>query len=147
MNRTIHANKIISMINGNFDRYQTHELAMIIWPSIQAFVAEKMLDSINTFREENGEGNTEEGIVRVWQAASEGRGLTLLVEKDFRIPGFIEKKFDDQLYLKPTRQTNTILTNAVGEVIDMVLSQNGEVLITENGMLSDHQNIALITRY
>ena len=147
MNRTTHANKIISIINGNYDRFQTHELATIIWPSIQAFVAEKMLDAISTFQEENGEGKTEEGMVRVWQAALEGRGLTLLVEKDYKITGFIERKYNDQFYLKPTRQTNTVLTNAVGEVIDMVLSHDGEIVVTENGMLTDHQNIALITRY
>ena len=147
MNRTTHASKIISVINGNYDRYQTHEMANIVWPSIQAFVAEKMLDAINAFREENGEGNTEEGIVSVWQAASEGRGLTLLVEKDYRIAGYIEQKFDDQLHLKPTSQTNKVLPNAVNEVIEMVLNHNGNIVITENGMLKDHQNIAVITRY
>jgi hypothetical protein len=147
LNRTSHGRKVITVINGNYDSYGITELSAIAWPAIEAFVAEKMIDEVSEFKENKGEGMAEEGILAAWDAVVEGRGLTLLLEKDYHIQGFLEKQYSYGLYLKPPKAPHIVLKDAVNELINRMLEKNGKVIFVENGMLRDHQHIALITRY
>ena len=147
LNRTSHAEKVITVINGNYNSYSIAEISTIAWPAIEAFVAEKMIDEISEFKENIGEGMAEEGIMSVWDAVGEGRGLTLLLEKDYSIQGFLEKQYSYGLYLKPPKLPYIVLKDAVSELINRMLEKNGKIIFVENGMLRNHQHIALITRY
>lgn len=147
LNRTTHAEKIVTVINGNYNSYRLTELSAMAWPAIEAFVAEKMIDGISEFKENIGEGMAEEGIIPVWNAVAEGKGLTLLLEKDYQVQGFLEKKYSYSLYLKPPKDSYTILKDAVGQLIKRMLEKNGKIIFVENGMLRNHQQIALISRY
>ena len=87
------------------------------------------------------------GIQEVWQAAKEGRAFKLLVEKDFRKPGFVAKDAYKLFFLRPPQNSHKILADAVDDIIEMVLEKNGQVFFTDNDALKDYQRIALITRY
>ena len=101
---------------------------------------------IKEFTEKIGEHLGISGIQEVWEATKEGKAFKLLVEKDFRSPGFAEKEAY-HLYLRPPQKPHRVLADAVDDIIEMVLEKNGHVFFTDNGMLKDYQRIALITRY
>lgn len=147
LNRTNHGEKIITVINGNYEWVNTTEVAAMAWPAIQAFIAEKMIDEISDFKEKTGEGLAEEGVLPVWDAIAEGRGLKLLLEKDYHVQGFLEKQYSYQLYLQPPKEPHIILKDAISELIERMLDKDGKIIFVENGMLRKHQSIALITRY
>ena len=86
------------------------------------------------------------GIQNVWQATKDGKAFKLLVEKDFRKSGFIT---DDgyQFHERPTGKPYKIVTDAVDDIMEMVLEMGGQVYFTDNNLLKDYQQIALITRY
>ena len=77
----------------------------------------------------------------------EGRGLKLLVEKDFSIPAYVKNTNDYELYLRPPKEPHKALPNVVNNLIETVLDKNGEVFLVENDILKDYGRIALITRY
>ena len=147
LNRTTHAEKVIAVLNGNYEWENISDAVAMTWPAIQSFIEEKMLDSISDFKEKVGEGMAEEGVIAAWDAIAEGRGLTLLVEKDYHLPAFLEKHYGYQLYLHPPKEPYTNLNDAVGELIERMVEKKGKVIFVENGMLINHQRIALITRY
>ena len=147
LNRTTHAEKVIAVLNGNYEWENISDAVAMTWPAIQSFIEEKMLDSISDFKEKVGEGMAEEGVLAAWDAIAEGRGLTLLVEKDYHLPAFLEKHYGYQLYLHPPKEPYTNLNDAVGELIERMVEKKGKVIFVENGMLINHQRIALITRY
>jgi hypothetical protein len=54
---------------------------------------------------------------------------------------------DNQLYLDAPAVLHHIVTDAVDDLIEMVLEKNGRVTFVDNDMLKDYNRIALITRY
>jgi peptide subunit release factor 1 (eRF1) len=101
---------------------------------------------VKEFIEKIGEHHAVNGIQEVWKAAKEGRGLKLLVEKDYRKPGFLNND-ETHLFLTPPKTIHRIVADAVDDIIEMVWEKNGQVVFTENDLLKDYQRIALITRY
>ena len=102
---------------------------------------------IADYKEKIGAGLGVEGIEEVWQAARQGRGALLLVEKDYKKTGFIAKEDDTVLHLVPPHTAHEILPDAIEKTIALVLQKNGKIIFTENDALADCQRIALITRY
>jgi hypothetical protein len=49
--------------------------------------------------------------------------------------------------LSPPAEVHEILDDAVERVIKTVLEKDGEVIITENGVLDKFEKIALLLRY
>ncbi|MBZ5858070.1 baeRF3 domain-containing protein [Flavihumibacter profundi] len=141
-----HRQHIIKKIHGNYAHSNPKQIADIVWPEMLAHFEQKRNDLIKDFVEKLGTHLGTSGIQDVWQAAKEGKALKLLVEKDYRCPGFTDKE-GYHLYLRPPEKTHNILADAVDDLIEMVLNKNGQVYFTENGSLSDYEKIALITRY
>jgi hypothetical protein len=145
-NISVHKKQIIGEITGSYNHSHPTELANIVWPLMQSHLDNETVELIKEFIEKIGEHRGISGIQEVWQAALEGKGLKLLVEKDFRKPGFVAKDAF-RLFLRPPQNSHKILADAVEDIIEMVLEKNGQVFFTENDALKDYQRIALITRY
>lgn len=86
------------------------------------------------------------GIHQVWTAVKEGRGLKLLVEKDFRCAGFVGNE-GGQLFLKKPELSYHTIPDVVDTLIAMTLQHKGQVVFFDPPMLQEYQSIALITRY
>ncbi|HJW31407.1 MAG TPA: hypothetical protein VJ508_19395, partial [Saprospiraceae bacterium] len=143
---TKHGKRIAGMETGSYGNTGTAQIGMMAWPLMQAFLKRNYAQSIGVFQEKIGVGQGVSGIQSVWNVAHEGRGWRLLMEKDFRCPGFVT--LDDQfLHLTAPLQPHRIITDAVQEIMGMVMRKNGEVMMVDNGMLSAFDRIALITRY
>lgn len=147
VNRCSCAEKIISIINGNYEWFKKKDLINIVWPAVEVFTHDKMMDEITGFEDKVREGLAEEGIAQVWKAVAENRGVTLLIEKDFHIHGFLETKYTGQFYVHRPKYPSVVIPNAINELVEMALDKNNKVVFVENGLLKNHQNIALITSF
>lgn len=137
---------IIGKIKGSYSHHSPGEIASLAWPVMFEYLQNKRVILLKEFEEKTGEHLAVSGIQQVWQVANEGRGFRLLVEKDYRCPGFVDKDAN-HLFLRPPRVTHIALADAVDDLIEIVLNKKGEVFFTDNGMLKDYQRIAMITRY
>jgi hypothetical protein len=143
---TQHSENIISKISGNYNHASIKELEDLCWPAVRSFLDEQNKKWIIEFREKIGERLGLYGIQEVWKAAKEGRALKLLVEKDYKIPGFVDTD-ESILHLHPPRGSHKIVADAVDDCIEIVLEKSGQVYFVDNGLLGDYGKIALITRY
>jgi hypothetical protein len=141
-----HKKQIIGEITGSYNYSPPTELANIVWPVMQSHLDNETGKLIKEFIEKIGGQRGISGIEDVWQAAQEGKVLKLLVEKDFRKPGFVAKDVY-RLSLRPPQNSHKILADAVDDIIEMVLEKKGQVFFTDNDALKDYQQIASITRY
>ena len=116
------------------------------WPVMRSHLNNERVQLIKEFNEKIGMNLGVSGIQDIWSAAKEGKAFKLLVEKDYRCPGFVDRD-EYYLYLRPPQKPHKVLADAVDDIIEMVLEKNGHVFFTDNGMLKDYQRIALITRY
>jgi hypothetical protein len=101
---------------------------------------------LEVLKESVGTGQARIGLQACWRAGQEGNCRVLLVEKNYSQPGFITPD-PFYLFLTPPLTTHKILTDAVDELIEIVLKKNGSVLLIEPGLLSNENKIGLITRY
>ena len=141
-----HTKKIKDKINGNYDYLNEKQLIDIVWPTMYKYIQNQKKLVIKELEEKIGKHLVISGVAPIWKATKEGNSLKLLVEKDFRKSGFIT----DEGYLfheRPTEKAYEIVTDAVDDIMEMVIAKGGEVVLTENHLLNDYQKIVLITRY
>jgi Bacterial archaeo-eukaryotic release factor family 3 len=141
-----HRKLIIDKIPGNYEYRTVHEIAELAWPAMWKYLTNERMHMKEIFSGEIGNHRGVNGIQEVWKAASEGRGFKLLVEKDFKKPGFVESG-KPHLFLRQPVAPHAVLPDVVNDVIEMVLDKNGQIFFTDNGTLKEYNHIALITRY
>ncbi|HZY79618.1 MAG TPA: hypothetical protein VFE50_08855 [Cyclobacteriaceae bacterium] len=90
--------------------------------------------------------NKAEGLREVWEAAAEGRGLMLLVERDFQRMAY-RLTGTNFIRLHPPKERYTVIPDAVDDVIEMVRSKHGRVIFTETGELNRFDGIVMTLRY
>jgi hypothetical protein len=141
-----HSTNLVLTIDGNYDYLNQKQLTDIIWPVMFEHLQHQRALLIKELDEKLGGHLVVSGIQNVWQATKEGKAFKLLVEKDFRKSGFIT---DDgyQFHERPTSKPYKIVSDAVDDIMEMVLKMGGQVFFTDNQLLKDYQQIALITRY
>lgn len=83
----------------------------------------------------------------VWEAASEGKGLTLLVEKDYQITGYHQLSSETEIFLTPPVGKYKVVLDVADDIIEIVKEKGGNIVILENGALKNFNHIALILRY
>ncbi len=138
---------VIGEIPGNYFYSGVTELGELSWEVLKPFLDQARQKLVREFEEKIGQGLGVTGMTEIWRAAEEGRGLDLLVEKDFSQPGFIANSNPGHLYLSPPKESHRILADAVDDLIECVLEKNGRVTFLENDSFTDYKGIALITRY
>jgi hypothetical protein len=144
---TDHKEHIIAKVQGNYDHQSLSDLHRLVNEPIGNYRRKQWTDAVESFKERVGEGLGVTGIQDIWTVVQEGRGRTLLVEKDLKIPGFVEHNNGHFLELRPPDETHDVLPDAVDELIEKVLTTGGDVLFTDNNALSAYHGMALITRY
>ncbi|MGP8216626.1 MAG: hypothetical protein ACLQQ4_13760 [Bacteroidia bacterium] len=141
-----HSNKIIAIVPGNYDYNEQKTFSDLVWTQVMNYLKEENEKIFTQFVEATGTGLAVYGIENVWEAAQEGKGLALLVEKDFSQPAFLgNNKF--KLFLHPPVTEHKIVTDSVNDLIEIVLEKGGKVVFMENGDLKDFRNIGLLLRY
>ena len=144
---TAFSKQIAGKLPGNFDHYALADLGKKCWPVFKDYLDQKVQKLVEDYREKIGQGLAVSGIQDIWTAVLEGKGRTLLVEKDFRMPGFTVPDNEYFLTLRPPKGRHETLADAVDEIMETMLDKGGDVIFTENGQLADYGGMALISRY
>lgn len=139
--------QLAGVLPDNFPRSGAFKLHQLTRHFFEDQVKHQIDASIRLLVEKTGVYLAVGGIADCWNAAAEGKGLLLLVEKDYAVAGFVEQDDEAHLHLKPPKHKHRILTNAVNDLIYTVLDKNGKVLIGESGSLTSYNHIGLIKRY
>lgn len=147
MNNTKHADKVISIHYGNYNRFTELDFSEMVWPIVKTHIEQEMTNEIADYDLKMAEGTTEEGINRVWDAILSDRGQTLLLEKNFEIEGYFDEQEPTRLYLHPPQKPHTVLPDAVDEIIKIALNKDVKIVFVEDGMLNRHMRIALVTKF
>jgi hypothetical protein len=142
-----HLPNIAGKIQGNFDIDAVHPLAETAWSIIKEKVRTTHSKLVAKIDDDFGSDLALEGIRNIWRAAREGRGRTLLLEKDYHAAGYIHPSDPDHLLLTPPVGDYEIISDATNDIIRIVQEKGGEIKILENGDLKDHEHIALLLRY
>ena len=142
---TDHPSNIVTSISDNHKGTAIRHLEVLAWLQIRQFLDERRLKLIDEFKEKCGAGLGVSGTEDVWTAAKEGRGLILLVEKDYGKAAFISQ--DGRLHLQHPQEKFVRYPDVVNEIIGTVLEKGGKIVIVEKDILRDYNRIALITRY
>jgi hypothetical protein len=136
---------IAGTVEGNYIETDERRLGRDSWNMIIGYKrleATRVLEKIN----EQRAGNVARGIQDVWRAAHEGKGLLLLVEKDYHIRGY-QPLQKTELYLNPPQTPHTVIEDAVSELIDTVNTKDGKVMFTDNEQLENMDHLALLLRF
>lgn len=143
---THHGRSIFATLTGSHDKTSPAELARLVWPLAKASFAEKRKEVLLELDKAVGERKVVSSVGEVWRMAHEGRGRLLLVEEDFHYPAVLDKT---GMNITPVDDATLpgVIDDAVDEIIEAVLSKQGEVVFMDNGQLGSYQRIALILRY
>lgn len=143
---TGHQSSIIGEIPGNYTHISLKKLADKCWHTVGEWLDHKDADTVSQLIEKTWPKNIIDGIKNVWRAVQDGRGLKLLVEKNYACPGFVGDKAG-KFYLKAPKLAHHTIADAVDDIMKTVLHKKGDVIFADNNALQEHQHIALITRY
>lgn len=82
----------------------------------------------------------------IYQAAFQGAGETLYVRKGYSQPAKIDEKAQT-LQLADDATAAGVTDDAVGDIIEHIMHNGGEVVFLPEDMMGDEQPLALVTRY
>lgn len=144
---TQHLKKIIGKVVGNYNFNGDTKLASLAWEEVQNHFRNKNKIIISNLHELSLD-MLASGVEKVWSAAKEGKGLELIVEKDFECNGYIVNDGYDLKLNKPSDTENYLyINNAVEQIIKIVKEKKGKILFVDNGEMKDFNGIALKLRY
>jgi hypothetical protein len=132
-------------LSGNFGEDQLHLLGTKALVVCNRMRSDEMKKMVSMLERQSGK-NKAKGLRKVWQAATAGKGLLLLVERDFRHPGYVLAG-SDQIKLHPPKGSYKYVSDAVDDVIEKVLDKHGQVFFTEPHELAEFENIGMVLRY
>lgn len=143
---TNHAGAVLGTLQGAHDKTSSHELGKLVWPLVQAKLAEQRAEVFQELDRAVSEQKFVSGVGEAWRLAREGRGKLLVVEQDYHFPARVD---ESGMHLTPAEDVTSadVVDDAVDDIIETVLSKGGRVRFVENGTLDAHQRIALILRY
>jgi hypothetical protein len=142
-----HTAQIADKIVGNYTHSSLTEFGKMAFERIIKHREKITQQEIEKLSDSIGKELAVTGIRSVWKAAMEGKGLLLMVEKDFTKPGFVKRDDNTNLYLTPPVENHNIMGDAVETIMETILEKNGKIRMVDNGTLTDHDQIALILRY
>ncbi len=143
-NITTHASSVVEYIDHAFGNLSPQELRLVMqpftndWPKIRKENLRRQL--MHAFKEEKAVT----GIENVFRQAMHRQGHLLLVEKDYKYPsGYGNENELIHNAIHPYNQLSYI-NDAVDDIIEKVLEENGEVEFVDKDVLGDYGPIALI---
>lgn len=144
---TNYRQQIIGHLYGNFDHASAHDLQEAAWNQISGNKTFKEHELLRTLDETVGSGMIVWGIGEVWKAARSGKGATLVLERDYTQPGWIDNE-RQELRLSPYQTDEAIKTeDAVDMLIEEVVNKKGNVEFVDTGRINKYDRIALLLRY
>lgn len=143
---TVNNKNVVGKINGNYSHENIQKLGELSFGKIKEYLSNEENIALKRLENALAKRLAVSGIENVWEAANEGKGLILLIEKDYAIPGYTTVD-SPTLLLNPPEAPHNIISDAADDVMEIVLAKKGKVIIVENDKLKNSGGIALILRY
>lgn len=148
MSITHYKKSIIGKVTGNYHFNGNTLLTQLSWDEIKSYLKKENESLVTNLHELTGKEMVSMGLKDVWKAANEGKGLKLIVEKDFEEAGYISNDgYDLKLSKNTSNKKYTYDSDVVERIIRLVLEKRGKVIFVENGELDYFDRIALQLRY
>lgn len=138
--------EIVATLRGSHDSTSPHELHKLVWPLVEAALAERREGAFAELDQAVGAQRVVSSMDAVWRMAQEGRGDLLLVEEDFHFPATVDES-GQHLTAAADATAPGVIDDAVDDIIETVLAKGGRVVFVDNDRLTDYQRIGLILRY
>lgn len=117
---------------------------------VQEVVAEKRQSRYETAKGDLEKARNEKmvrtDLQQIYRAASEGNAVTLLVRQGYTVAATIDETAQT-LLVQDDATLDEVTDDAVGEVIELVSNNGGEVVFVPSEQMDEKEPIALITRY
>lgn len=142
---TAYTRNIIGKVKGNFVVKQ--DMVREAWSEMQKYIAKKNELLVSDIAEMVGEDKAITGLENIWAAVQEGKGLKLVIEKDYEQSGYLSK--DKTLVVKKPVKTGNYeyMPEVADTLIREVLAKKGSVQFTDNGSMQHFNGVALLLRY
>ncbi|MEO8110691.1 MAG: hypothetical protein ABI594_11685 [Ginsengibacter sp.] len=143
-NSTSHASSIIDYAEHGGENISPDKLRKTISPLINNWACVKQESLKQQLQHAAGENKVVSGIEEVFSEAMRHHGHLLLVEKNYKYPaGHGSSKELIDKALQPYSQFSYI-KDAIDDVIEKVLEENGDVEFVDKELLKEYDHIALI---
>ncbi|MCB0769474.1 MAG: hypothetical protein KDC00_03615 [Flavobacteriales bacterium] len=133
----------IGNVHGSHDNTPPAEVVKEAWTIAYEDQKNRHIADLEVLRKAPVEKHST-SIIDIWKQVREGRGMTLLVERDLRMAA---KVFDDRIELVNDPKAPGVVDDIVDDIIEEQLRKGGDVRILPNGLLADYKGIALLLRY
>ncbi|MFZ6014666.1 MAG: hypothetical protein ACOYXT_30275 [Bacteroidota bacterium] len=137
--------QIAGIISGSYSESNFNKLCESTWRTIIRVRNREIARQIEEMKEKRN-GHLAEGVQEAWTAATEGKGLLLMVEKDLHHRAY-RKETGNKLHLHPPKKPYGIIPDAVDDLIKIVRKKKGKVVLTDNDQLKAFDHLALQLRY
>lgn len=131
----------IGEVSGNLEHSRVEEIASRAWPVAYEDQKRRQMADLDLLGRAPDTLRVN-ALPDVWQCVHEGRGRTLLVERDLRIPAR-----RDGSTVAAAGGGAADIADAVDDIIEEQLRKGGDVRILPNGLLGAHHGMALLLRY
>lgn len=141
-----HKDKIVGQIEGDFDKASILDIEKEVQKVIKEYYKNKQTEALNLLDQAVGQLKFSSGLEDTWHKALEGRIKTLLVEQNYQAFGTINKENPENLVLYD-HQVPFGQYDIVDDLIEQVLSHDGEIIFLDDQKLKDYNHVASILRY
>jgi len=144
---TKHGGAVVEYIHGNYDDATSEVLLSKLREHTQEWERVREKDLMNQIDNAAGRKKLAVGIMEVWNQARQGKGRLLIVEEDYMC-NTPQNAGRGAIYMPPKPYDKfSHVKDAVGDVIQRVLENGGDVEFVSKDRLDDYQHIALIRYY
>ena len=144
---TKNAEKLVEFIHGNYNGATEAEIHNALQPYIADWKKVKQQNILLELGKATDYEKVAFGIEDVWKAATHKNCKLLVVEKDFLYPSYLEINSDRISKAGSLSNNPFYIKDAVDDVIEKVLQNDGDAEFVDNNVLKDYGRIALIKYY
>lgn len=131
-------------IRTNYDVLEVEKLKETVWENIEHLYIKKTEELVSKFQISRSQDLGSDDIAQVARAANENRIDTVLIEADRIIPGKINQETG---LIKKGELDDPRFDDLLDDIAEMVIRNNGEVVIIPKERMPSDTGIAAIYRY
>ncbi|WP_291426413.1 hypothetical protein, partial [Deinococcus sp.] len=149
---TRHKDAVLTEIEGGHDHLSPHDLGALVWPHTRDALREQRQSIFGDLEQAAGQNRLVTDLNGAWQAALDSRVETMVVQEDLHLPATVSKD-GRSLTLQPVSDMvgkeviDEGQIDAVDQMIEAVMQNGGRVRFVDNDQLTEHQGLAMITRF
>jgi Bacterial archaeo-eukaryotic release factor family 3 len=144
---TKHSSSIIDYVHGNYEELSPLELLKLLQPHVTDWRQVRQKEILNEIEKAASANKLAIGMRDVWREAMARKGKLLLVEKNYMYAA--EHGSSEEIIYKAIEPYSkfSYIKDAVDDVIEKVLENDGDVEFVDEGVLKDFHHIALVKYY